>query len=65
MSYPARLELGLEKDREEVGLGVREGNGEVGSGILSTIFSVWVFLRQVFATEAKTWTDPGTVDWSQ
>lgn len=53
---------GRQRAWKEVGLGVREGKGEVGSGILSTNLSVWVFLEQIFATEAKTWTDTGTVD---
>lgn len=53
---------GRQRAWEEVGIGIREGNGEVGLGILSTILSVWVFLGQVFATEIKTWTDTGTVD---
>lgn len=53
---------GRQRAWEEVGIGIREGNGEGGSGILSTFLSVCVFLGQVFATEAKTWTDTGTVD---
>lgn len=31
---------GRQRAWEEVGIGIREGNGEVGLGILSTILSV-------------------------